>query len=146
MADPCTFCEIVGGRVPAEIVWADEWTVAFVDLRQPNEGHTLVIPRRHVPDARALDEETGAALLRTALRVLQAVDRAFPSDGMSLWHSIGPGAFQEVPHLHLHILPRRTGDGLLEVYPDPPADADPATRARIAEQVRRQLDESREGP
>lgn len=138
-ASSCAFCEIIAGRAPADIVWEDERTLAFVDLRQPNPGHALVVPRNHIADARTLDAETGAALMGTLVRVLRAADRAFPNQGLSVWHSIGPAAFQEVPHLHLHVLPRRLNDGLLRVYPTHPEDAERQSRADAARRIREYL-------
>ena len=111
--------------------------MAFVDIRQFHAGHTLVIPRRHIPDVRELDTPTGTALMETISRITRAVDTAFPGEGLSLWHSIGPAAFQEVPHLHFHIHPRKTADGFLRVYPAEPPTSDQVTRdsyaARISE-------------
>ena len=118
------------------MIWEDERTIAFVDSRQANPGHALVVPRAHVRDARELDAETGAALMDTLVRVLRAVDRAFPNKGLSVWHSIGPAAFQEVPHLHLHVIPRRENDGLLRVYPADPEDSDEETRTHVARRIR----------
>jgi histidine triad (HIT) family protein len=57
-------------------------------------------------------------------RITRAVDLTFPSDGISVWHSIGPGANQEVPHLHFHVHPRKLGDQVLRGYPSPPAHPD----------------------
>jgi histidine triad (HIT) family protein len=136
---PCAFCDVVAGRGPAAVVWEDERTLAFVDLRQVNAGHTLIVPRRHLRDARELDEATGAALMATLVKVLRAVDAAFPGEGLSVWHSIGPAAFQEVPHLHLHVLPRRPNDGLLRVYPSDPGEADEEARADVARRIREHL-------
>lgn len=113
----CVFCLITQGAYPASIVHEDELTMAFVDLRQFHPGHTLVIPRRHIPDVRELDPTTGAALIATISKATRAVDRVFPNEGISLWHSIGPAAFQEAPHLHGHVHPRKMGDGFLRVYP-----------------------------
>jgi histidine triad (HIT) family protein len=113
----CVFCQIVQGSEPASIVWEDDLTIAAVDLRQFHPGHVLVIPRRHLRDVRELDYATGAAVMATVVRVTRAVAAAFPSQGMSLWHSIGEAAFQEIPHLHIHVHPRILGDGLLQVYP-----------------------------
>jgi len=132
----CVFCEIMAGRAPGDIVYADDLTVAFLDPRQYNPGHVLVIPRTHINDIRYLDPRTGAALMATSIKIARAVDRAFPNEGMTLWHSIGPAAFQEVPHMHMHVHPRRLGDGLLRVYPSAPVDADPATRTSYAERLR----------
>jgi histidine triad (HIT) family protein len=113
----CVFCQIVRGTEPASIVWEDDLTIAAVDLRQFHPGHVLVIPRQHLRDVRDLDYATGAAVMATVVRVTRAVAAAFPNQGMSLWHSIGEAAFQEVPHLHIHVHPRILGDGLLQVYP-----------------------------
>ncbi len=113
----CIFCDLAQGLVPANIVYEDKLTLAFIDLRQFHPGHTLVIPRQHLADVRELDETTGAALMATVARITAAVGKAFPNEGISLWHSIGPAAFQEVPHLHFHVHPRRTDDGFLRVYP-----------------------------
>jgi histidine triad (HIT) family protein len=140
MTTDCIFCEIVEKRAAADIVHEDELTVAVVDLRQQNPGHVLVIPKAHINDVRGLDERTGSALMNTLVRIAKAVDRAFPSEGMTVWHSIGPAAFQEVPHMHLHVHPRRPGDGLLRVYPNVPANADPASRATYADRIRRTLE------
>lgn len=115
--DPCVFCEIVQGIAPASIVYEDALTLAFVDVRQFHPGHMLVIPRKHLADVRELDEITGAAVMATVTRITVAVGKAFPNQGLSLWHSIGPAAFQEVPHLHIHVHPRLSDDGLLRVYP-----------------------------
>lgn len=136
MTEMCVFCEIVQGTRPASIVYEDDLTVAFVDLRQFHPGHTLVIPRRHIPDVRDLDPTTGAALMATVSRITRAVDAAFPNEGLSLWHSIGPAAFQEVPHLHIHIHPRKTGDRFLRVYPGEPPTSDRATRDSYAARIR----------
>jgi histidine triad (HIT) family protein len=119
--DSCVFCEIVRGTKPASVVWDDSLTMAFIDLRQFHPGHTLVIPKRHVNDVRDLDHETGAALMATVSRVTRAVAAAFPSQGLSLWHSIGEAADQEVPHMHMHVHPRKMGDHLLRIYPSAPA-------------------------
>jgi histidine triad (HIT) family protein len=119
-AEGCVFCDIVSRKVAASIVFEDELTMAFVDLRQFHPGHTLVIPRRHFRDVREIDYSTGAALMMTLSNLTRAVGSVFPNEGLSIWHSIGEAAFQEVPHLHIHIHPRFHDDGVLRVYPDSP--------------------------
>lgn len=138
-AEPCAFCEIVARNAPAEIVLEDEHTLAFVDLRQANPGHVLVIPKVHIPDVRHLDAEVGAALMQSVVRITRAVGVAFPNDGLSLWHSIGPAAFQEVPHLHIHVHPRLLSDGLLQVYPTLPENTDSPTLHLLAERLKSAL-------
>ena len=138
----CVFCDIAAGKVPASIVHQDELTMAFVDLRQFHPGHTLVIPRDHFQDVRELDDSTGAALMATVVRVARAVAAAFPNEGLSLWHSIGEAAFQEVPHLHIHIHPRFRDDNVLRVYPSPPATPNKETRDQYAATLRRNLEQA----
>lgn len=139
MTSECVFCEILRRQRAAEIVYEDELTIAVVDLRQHNPGHVLIIPKTHINDIRELDERTGNALMATLVRMTRAIDRAFPNEGLSVWHSIGPAAFQEVPHMHVHVHPRRMGDGLLRIYPGAPTEAGPASRAAYAGQIRRAL-------
>jgi histidine triad (HIT) family protein len=136
----CAFCEIVRGTLPPSIVYQDELTMAFVDLRQFHSGHVLVIPRKHFDDVRDLDERTGAALMATLARVTRAVGNALPNEGISLWHSIGEAAFQEVPHLHIHVHPRMRDDNFLRVYPSElPNETDQKTRDEIAKRIREHL-------
>lgn len=110
-----------------------------MDLRQFHPGHTLVIPRRHLRDVRELDPATGAALMASVARIARAVAAAFPNQGMSLWHSVGEAADQEVSHLHVHVHPRLPGDRLLQIYPSPPALPGKLARDRYAETLRAHL-------
>jgi histidine triad (HIT) family protein len=144
----CLFCAIAAGAGPASVVAADALTLAFLDLRQAHPGHVLVISRRHVADLREADDATAEAVIRMVRRVMLAVDRVFPSDGLSVWHSVGAGANQEVPHLHFHVHPRRLGDGLLRVYPEPPPHPERATLDTWAAQLRAAIESAdpTEGP
>ena len=140
--DGCVFCDIAAGKIPASIVHQDDLTLAFVDLRQFHPGHTLVIPRRHFQDVRELDHSTGAALMATVARVSRAVGAVFPNEGLSLWHSIGDAASQEVLHLHIHIHPRFRHDGVLQVYPRPPATPNKEKRDQYAATLRQNLEQA----
>ena len=136
----CPFCGIAAGDLPASVVWDDRQTVAFLDLRQFHSGHVLVIPRLHVPDIRAVDDATARAVMATVVRIARAVDRVFPNDGLSVWHSAGEGANQEVPHLHVHVHPRHLGDDVLRVYPSPPRLPERSTLDEWAARIRDALD------
>jgi histidine triad (HIT) family protein len=101
----CVFCAVVAGELPSRRVHEDEHAVAFLDLAPLHRGHTLVVPRRHVDsllDGAPALAEIGACVDATA-RLL--VDR-LGADGLNLLSSAGPVAGQEVPHLHVHLLPR----------------------------------------
>jgi histidine triad (HIT) family protein len=136
----CVFCEIAQGLSPAAIVLEDDLVLAVVDLRQFHPGHALVMPRRHFNDVRELDHATSAALMWAVVRVTRAVGAAFPNQGLSLWHSIGEAAFQEVPHLHIHVHPRVLGDELLRVYPRAAATPDMVVLKKYADTLRGHLD------
>jgi len=142
----CSFCRIAEGDLPASVVHADEHVLAFMDLRQFHPGHVLVIPRRHLRDVRELDAVTGAALMSLLARVTRAVGDVFPNEGLSLWHSIGEAAFQEVPHLHFHVHPRRVGDGVLRVYPQHPANAARDVLDGYARDLRARMDQATPDP
>lgn len=119
--DTCVFCRIIAGTLPASIVASEPHALAIMDLRQFHTGHVIVISRSHTHDIRDADATTVAAVFDLVARVARAVQAAFEPDGMSLWHSAGEAANQEVPHLHVHIHPRRMHDRVLEVYPSAPA-------------------------
>ena len=113
----CVFCSIVCGDVDSATIFEDDATLAFLDLRQSNEGHVLVVPTRHFEQIYDLDEEIASSLGKTVRRVARAVRHVYEPEGLSIWQSNGAAAFQEVPHVHWHILPRYSNDGLLVVYP-----------------------------
>ena len=108
----CVFCDIIEGRTPAEVVFEDEETLAFMDINPANPGHTLVIPKRHVRDIYGMDEETAAAVMRATVQVAKAIKRALQPDGMNLVQSNERAGGQDVFHFHMHIIPRWYGDGL----------------------------------
>jgi histidine triad (HIT) family protein len=133
----CPFCSIFTGQSEASLVYADEATIAFLDLRQPNGGHVLVAPRQHIQTLYDLDEATGAALMRTVVRTARAVRTSLQPAGMSIWQSNGEAAGQEVPHVHFHVLARQPDDGLLRVYADKPPRPDRAVLNQLAIRIGR---------
>ena len=108
----CIFCDIIEGRAPAEVIFEDGETLAFMDINPANPGHTLIIPKRHVRDIYELDEETAAVVMRTTVRVARAIRAALQPDGMNLVQSNERAGGQEVFHFHIHVIPRWYGDGL----------------------------------
>lgn len=107
----CVFCEIVAGRAEASLVYADDTVIAFMDINPVNPGHVLVIPRDHAPQLADLDEEHGAQVWRIAHRVAKALRRSgLRVEGINFFLSDGKVAFQEVFHVHLHVLPRFAND------------------------------------
>jgi histidine triad (HIT) family protein len=139
-ADGCAFCAIVAGTAPASIVAHSALSVAFCDLRQPHGtaqgAHVLLVPRTHAETLDRLDDATAADLLQLAVRVSRRLVAEY-GEGFSFWQSNGDAAFQEVPHVHLHLVTRRIGDGLLRIYPDAvPAPAAPDELDALARRLR----------
>ena len=109
---PCVFCEIVAGRAESSLVYEDEHVIAFMDIRPLTPGHLLVVPRSHADYLEDLDEDLGARLFLAGHRLARALRRSgLPCDGVNLFLADGEAAFQEVFHVHLHVLPRTPRDG-----------------------------------
>ncbi|GAB3787619.1 HIT family protein [Dyella agri] len=136
----CPFCAIAAGEAPAAIVADDGVVLAFLDLRQAVPGHVLVAPHRHAPDLYALAPDEAAGAMGMAQRVALALRAELDPAGLNLWQSNGRAAGQEVFHFHLHVQPRRVGDGLLRVYPDgAPRSATTGELDAMAEALRTHL-------
>lgn len=115
----CPFCKIVQRDAPdAREVYRDDHVVAFFPTEPATLGHTLIIPRQHIPDIWSLDEETAERLARATLRVSNAVRSVMKPSGLNLIQSNGEVATQTVSHLHVHVVPRWDGDAMGIIWPD----------------------------
>jgi histidine triad (HIT) family protein len=106
----CPFCAIVRGDSPAHRVLDDAACVAFLDTRPLFPGHVLVVPRDHVETLGDLDPPRVGPLFERARRVARAVERACAADGTFV--AMNNRVSQSVPHLHVHVVPRKKKDGL----------------------------------
>jgi histidine triad (HIT) family protein len=113
---PCVFCRIVAGEIPAEVVARDERTLAFLDVAPLADGHTVIVPRAHVATIEALDPADADALFRTVARLAGPVRRALGAAGNTIGINDGAATGQTIPHVHVHIVPRRQGDGAGSVH------------------------------
>jgi histidine triad (HIT) family protein len=108
MTSRCIFCRIVAGQAPATIVRRWRNAIAFVPHPDPvTDGHLLIVPRVHTPHASARPLVTGMAFWRAA-----QLARALGIPHYNLIVNAGKYATQTIPHLHVHLVPRREGDGL----------------------------------
>ncbi len=110
MASGCTFCTIRDGDVAAHRVLDEEAALAFLDARPVFPGHTLVIPRRHHVTLPDLPDGELAPFFAAVQRVTVAVTAAMEAEGTFV--AVNNTVSQSVPHLHVHVVPRRRGDGL----------------------------------
>src|SRR6267378_1506802 len=106
----CLFCEIVGGRIAARLVFEDETTLAFLDHRPVFPGHCLLVPREHFETLTDLPGNLVTPFFKNAQLLARAVELALEAHGTFV--GINNRVSQSVPHLHVHIVPRRRKDGL----------------------------------
>ena len=111
MSADCVFCKIRDGVIPSAKLYEDERTFAIMDINPLNPGHCLVILKTHAPTLFDADAADLAAAMTAAKRVATAIRAALKPDGLNMLQANGAAAFQSVPHLHLHLIPRFTNDG-----------------------------------
>ena len=108
----CIFCRIVRGEVPSMKVYEDEHALVFMDIAADVDGHMLAIPKKHVESIIDCDEQTLAQLMTAVRYVSRKLTASGLYDGVNLLNASGVSAGQSVPHFHIHIIPRRAGDGI----------------------------------
>jgi histidine triad (HIT) family protein len=118
----CIFCKIVAGQIPCFKLSEDETTIAFMDINPCNPGHALAVAKGHWPTVDVIPGEVLGNVVRTAQKVAKAVMKELKPVGVNLLQANGEGAGQSVPHLHIHIMPRRTDDGLILNWQPKPGD------------------------
>ncbi len=141
----CDFCEIVAREEDAREVLRTGKVIAFFPSEPATLGHTLVIPREHIPDIWSLDHQTARELADASLLVARAVRRAIPMDGLNIIQSNGEAASQTVFHLHVHVVPRQIDDGMGRIWPTETnwsEDAKNDAQGKIRAELRRSHDES----
>jgi len=106
----CTFCRIIAGEVPAARVFEDADCLAFLDHRPLFAGHCLLVPKTHYETLQDLPAAIASRLFANASRLSAAVEEGLGAEGAFV--AINNRVSQSVPHVHMHVVPRRKGDGL----------------------------------
>ena len=107
----CIFCKIIANEIPATIVYDDEDVRAFMDIGPIIKGHVLVIPKKHYDPVTETPDEMITKLHLVAKQIAGAQMNALGADGVNIMQNNGTAAGQEVPHIHVHVIPRYHGDG-----------------------------------
>lgn len=109
----CVFCKIARREAPASILYEDDRTLAFLDIQPINPGHALVIPKAHAAMLEDLPPEDGGRIFQTGARVAAALRKGgVRCEGVNFHLADGEVAGQEIFHVHLHVYPRYSGDGV----------------------------------
>lgn len=107
----CVFCKIVNKEIPAYILYEDEAVLGFLDISQVTEGHTLVIPKKHVANIYELTEEESIPLFKAIPVIANALKKAFNPIGLNMINN-NDRPLQSVFHFHVHLIPRYENDGI----------------------------------
>ena len=110
----CVFCKMVAGEIPITKIYEDDTVLAFLDIGPVSNGHTLVIPKQHFEKLHECPAELLGQVFTRIGDIARAVATAMKSDGYNLLCNNGRAAGQLIDHLHFHIVPRNTGDGLFD--------------------------------
>jgi histidine triad (HIT) family protein len=135
--EDCVFCQVGDGRLPAQIVYQDEQCIAFLDSHPLFPGHVLLCPLEHYETLTDLPAVLcGPMLLKTQL-LARAVEAALDAEGTFI--AVNNKVSQTVPHLHIHVVPRRRRDGLRGFFWPRTPYRDDAARAIVCHAIQREV-------
>lgn len=107
----CVFCKIASGKIPARVVMQNDRAVVLLDAFPLAPGHTLVIPKSHYVKVQDMGEQDAMAVFEITRKVVGAVEAGSQVGASAIAIHNGSDAGQEIPHVHVHIVPRKKGDG-----------------------------------
>lgn len=113
MNNDCVFCKIIKGGIPSFTVYEDETFKVILDRFPAAPGHVLIIPKEHYSDMFCLPEEVAAKVYSLAQKIADHVKKEVGAEGINIVQNNGEAAGQSVYHFHLHIIPRKKGDGIV---------------------------------
>ncbi len=115
--DGCVFCKMVAGQIPIAKIYEDQTVLAFLDIGPVSDGHTLVISKQHFEKLHDCPPELLGQVGSRIGKIAKAVADAMGAEGYNVLCNNGSAAGQLVEHLHIHIIPRNTGDGVFNRWP-----------------------------
>ncbi len=139
MKEDCLLCKIISGKIPSYKVYEDDAVFAFLDIYPASEGHTLVAPKKHFSKFTDMNAENVASLFEVARKITAAVEKASLAEGSNIGINNGEAAGQEIPHVHVHVIPRRKGDGGRGIKSIVWTESDTINLEAVAEKIRRAL-------
>lgn len=110
----CLGCQLANQLEPAQVVWENDEVCCILDHNPYNEGHVLVLPKRHVRYFDEFDEHTASSVMKAITIITRAMKELFQPDGITVCQN--GGLFDELTHFHLHIIPRYEGQDFAQFY------------------------------
>lgn len=124
---PCLGCQLANGKTATNTVYENELVTCILDIAPLNEGHVLILPKRHYHDVEELDEETANEIMKTSKLLAKLLKSHYNPDGITIMQN--NGVFNELTHYHMHVFPRFRSDGFSWVEPNDSTNA----KARLKE-------------
>jgi len=112
----CIFCKIALKKIPTNIIIENDKTMAFLDAYPLAKGHALVIPKDHYSKIQEIDENTSQSLFNVLWKITNPIEKAMGVNSSTIAIHNGKEAGQEIPHVHIHVIPRKRGDGAGPVH------------------------------
>ena len=130
----CLFCKIASKEIPSEVIYEDDHVLAFLDVHPLTEGHTLIVPKKHVENIIDLPEDEVAPVFSAVKKVTELLEKKLAPKGFTIGINHGRISGQTIDHLHIHVVPRFEGDGggsLHSVVKYPPKEPLASIREKI---------------
>jgi histidine triad (HIT) family protein len=115
----CIFCDLIKGAAEVSMCYEDRQVIAFMDIQPVNQGHVLVVPREHYAVLRDIPRDVGRHMYDVATRLIPVIQEVSGAEDMNIVVNSGAAAGQNVFHYHIHLIPRREGDGFDVPLPFP---------------------------
>ena len=141
MTQDCVFCQIIRKEAPASFIYEDDRVVVFLSNRPVNEGHSLVVPKKHYENIYEVPDDEVDNLFKIAKHVSVAVRDAMAAEGIRVVQNNGAAAGQVIFHFHVHVIPMKPHEGFMhgKAYRDQSADRLPEALALDAKKIREKL-------
>ncbi|MCR8656421.1 HIT family protein [Paenibacillus endoradicis] len=105
----CLGCQLANGKIPSQIVYENELVTCILDIAPLNDGHSLILPKKHYSELDEIDEQTLQAIMVASVYLSKAIKSIYMPSGVSIMQN--GGSFNDLDHYHMHIFPRYIGDG-----------------------------------
>lgn len=110
--DNCIFCKIIAGEIPSATIFENDEFKVILDRFPSNEGHVLIMPKKHCANIFEAEPEMAGRLFTLAVKVAKVMKETLGFENMNIVQNNGPVAGQTVNHLHVHLIPRYEGDSV----------------------------------
>lgn len=132
----CLFCKIINKEISSDIVYEDDALMCFLDIHPVNPGHVLVVPKSHFANLEDLPDEYNSKLLSSIKKMILIIKQDLGYEAVNLLLNNGTAAGQMIPHVHFHVIPRKTGDGYKHWHGQ---DYEDGQAAEIAGKIKRAI-------